>query len=178
MTKARDNATQGGLVLLSETTFSAASTITIDNCFTSTYKSYYIALEPFGCSSYSASLYFRFRIGSGSPSNYTSGYDGSCVYGNYNSTTVGNFGAGNTDKFLFAYDAGGNGTSANSSGGHMFIRNVGLSSSYPVVNGQYFGNSWGSNFNMENRNLQNYTGFSIYASTGNVNGTIKIYAYK
>lgn len=42
MTKARDNATQGGLVLLNSTDFSAASTVSLNNIFSDNYISYKI----------------------------------------------------------------------------------------------------------------------------------------
>ena len=45
MTKARDIATQGGLVLVNTTTISGASTTNIDGVFTSAYENYTIVLN-------------------------------------------------------------------------------------------------------------------------------------
>jgi hypothetical protein len=42
VTRARDVASQGGLVLISSTTYSGVAGVTIDNCFSSAYKNYKI----------------------------------------------------------------------------------------------------------------------------------------
>ena len=45
MTRARDVATQGGLVLISSTTFSAVTSASIDNVFSTTYQNYKVIIS-------------------------------------------------------------------------------------------------------------------------------------
>lgn len=52
MSKARDNATQGGLILLNTTPLSASSAAQINNVFSSTYSSYRIVCDIRGSISY------------------------------------------------------------------------------------------------------------------------------
>lgn len=62
MTKARDNATQGGLVLLNKTDFTTASNVQVNNVFSSTYTNYMAIIHT---TSASAAGYAYYRFASG-----------------------------------------------------------------------------------------------------------------
>ena len=74
MTRARDVATQGGLVLLNTTTFSAQSTVSIDNVFSATYDKYIIIYKT-GVTSGGVETSLRFRTSGtdNSTSTYSQG---------------------------------------------------------------------------------------------------------
>jgi hypothetical protein len=72
MTRARDVATQGGLVLVSSTTIgTAVSSVTVNNAFSATYDAYKIIIAGTGVAS--AQIDLRFTLGA-SATGYYSGY--------------------------------------------------------------------------------------------------------
>ena len=84
MTRARDVATQGGLVLISSTDFSAVASMSINNAFSSTYQNYKVLI--YADPSADVNIDFRFRASGtdNSNSNYryfmpNAAYDGSGV---------------------------------------------------------------------------------------------------
>jgi hypothetical protein len=62
MTRARDVATQGGLVLLNSTTITAQSTVNIDNIFTSSFRNYKIVTSLTTVAS-TGGMYMKMRAG-------------------------------------------------------------------------------------------------------------------
>jgi len=71
MTRTRDVATQGGLVLLNTGTFTASSSVSINSVFTSTYDNYLINI--YGEATTTATIGFRFNSGG---TALTTGYSG------------------------------------------------------------------------------------------------------
>jgi hypothetical protein len=63
LTRSRDVATQGGLVLLNASNFSSVANVTVDNIFTSTYTNYKIMLNITGMSGGDAAIRFWLRAG-------------------------------------------------------------------------------------------------------------------
>jgi hypothetical protein len=103
MTRARDVATQGGLVLLNTTTFSAQSTVSIDNVFSATYDKYIITFLA-GVSS--GGVVSNFRLRTSGTDNTASSYN--TTFGR--STSLGTFAqvtsseSGNTVSTIAEYN--------------------------------------------------------------------------
>ena len=74
MTRAREIASQGGLVLLSTNTFTAQSSVSINNVFTSTYDNYLINI--YGEATATATIGFRFNAAG---TALTTGYGGAVI---------------------------------------------------------------------------------------------------
>jgi len=93
MTRARDVATQGGLVLItSQTIGTAVSTITVSNAFSATYDAYKVMITG---GTASATDYITFKLGA-----MSSGVDESLIFKSYASGVTG---ASNTNQPVFSY---------------------------------------------------------------------------
>ena len=105
-------ATAGGLVFITKTTISpAASTVTINGCFTSTYNDYRIILTLNGATD-SNKLRMQLTTG-GTP--VTSGYSAGCFIGDYTSGAppVINYGYAESGNFVLGYIPNGSSQNAN-----------------------------------------------------------------
>jgi hypothetical protein len=160
--------TTTGLVLVSSTTATAASAISFDNVFTSSYSNYRITLNI--TPSASSDIQFRFRT-SGTD-NTTSNYNRQLMYGSYNNTNTTS-GASGVTFFYISY--------ANTT-------NVNLANTIDVMNPNLSASSWVHGFYITNiaagTTVNNFSattvfdGFTIYPSAGTITGTIKVYGYK
>jgi hypothetical protein len=166
--------TTTGMVLLNTTTFSAASTVSVNNCFSSAYDNYRIVGNLTAASANNDNLNFRLRVGGvdnstassyqrtflrGISSTVTSGYAAltETLICQTNTTIAGSFTADIYDpysarptKFTNNFVSGGSGTVAE----------------YLAQTGMY------------HNVASSFDGFSLLAATGNVSGTIKVYGYK
>jgi hypothetical protein len=105
MTRARDIATQGGLVLLNSTTFTAQTTIQFNNLFSSTYDNYLIDYRV--DTLVADTLYLKMSIG-GTPTSGTTNYAHSRNYWTTTQNALNNGGSNGIDSIPFAsLSAGG-----------------------------------------------------------------------
>jgi len=170
MTRARDVATQGGLVLLNATTFSAVSTISVSNVFTSTYENYKAIITQYG-SSNGTTLQLRAR-------NNVTDYTGSQYYS-------GNF------RALYTNSNSNNGTNGGTS---WVLNNIGTDSTgrgiseiifRPQGTSLYFTSSSNDDYQPSiivsggrTSTAAAVTGFTIFPILGTITGEIRIYGYK
>jgi hypothetical protein len=157
-----------GLVLVSSSTFSAQSTVSFNNVFSSAYDNYRVTvnLTP----STAADISFRFRT-SGTD-NTAASYNRQIVYGGYNNTTTAN-GASGATAFFISYAS---------------TTSINLTNSLDVMNPNLSAISWVSGFYTANNSggltVNNFgtttvfDGFTIYPTAGTITGTIKVYGYK
>jgi hypothetical protein len=164
-------ATAGGgdFIKVASGSFSAASSITIDSCFTSTYKRYvaYMTLGP------SAHDNTRIQLRYGSNTESGNYYGSAFLYTRANALTT--YGANPTNGNM----------SITSSCGAAFVTinftNVGTGGSAEAL---FFGSGQGSNsqqvfsFAGKADTSRNYDGFVISAASGNFTGTYTIYGLK
>jgi hypothetical protein len=99
MTKARDVATQGGLVLLNTTTFTAQTTIQFNNIFSSAYDNYLIDYRV--DTLVNDGLFVKMSSG-GTPTSGTTNYTYSRTYWTGTGGPANNGGSGGTDSISFA----------------------------------------------------------------------------
>ncbi len=169
MTRARDVASQGGLVLISSTTIgSAVSSVVVSNAFSATYDNYKIIISG-GVGSTTDYIYLRLGA---SATNY---YD-KLIYGAYASgATVS--GAGNSNVSLFSYP--GNLTTSS------LYMNVDLMNPFltkpTAISSNLAGGlvSGAGIYAGYHSTAASYTDFTVAATSGTMTGgTIKVYGYK
>jgi hypothetical protein len=164
MTRARDVATQGGLVLLNTTDFTTSSNVSFNNVFTSTYRDYLITISGVGSTDNWLSL--RLRAGGvDTATNYSfqrdSSFGTSSSLTSFVSTTV--------------FDASRISTNGFSSQMNIYTPQLAQITNVNTLGGQpaQFTRIVGSN-----SLTTQFDGFSIYPASGTMTGTIKIYGYK
>jgi hypothetical protein len=169
LTRTREVATQGGLVLItSQTIGTAVSSVVVNNAFSSTYDNYKIVIT--GGSS-SADTYLKMTLGA-----TTAGYYFAELFRTY----AGSSGNDNlvNGAFIFAGSARSNGLVVN-----LELLNPFLSTrtSHSQINGSVVSGAggWMSTSAGFLDNATSYTGFTITPNTGTITGgTISIYGYK
>jgi hypothetical protein len=166
MTRARDVATQGGLVLLNTTTFSAQSTVSINNVFSAIYSNYKIIINYGG--SVGTTSRIKFRVG---------GVDNSADYYTQSWTVSAGSGTGALEGPVTTGYLIGSHTGTN----HLSSFEIGLPflSTQPTT---YFGSRAYSADMQIKSGIHNvsasFDGFTLIPASGNLTGTIQVYGYK
>jgi len=159
----------GGLVLISNTAHSAASSVSVDNVFSSTYTNYRIIWQ----SSFSTSLTPTMRFRAGGTAT-TSSYAFQFVIGSSTTVTANRgtaqanldiFGGASAGPLLAIYDIYGLNLAANTAGSG-------------TVNMLYGGNLVHHNYSIAQQGTTQFDGVEINASTGNMTGNLWIYGYR
>jgi hypothetical protein len=167
-----DLLTAGGLVKITDSTFSASSGVSINNCFTSTYTNYAIVVHAVIASG-ETDAYLRMRVGGSDAtgSNYSffnessgvnaSGYD-------QNSTgttqlTAGRFGSAGTGSLFI----------------DVFRPNDAVTTTFQsqnIANGTttIFVQSGGGSHSLTTA----YDGFTLYPASSTFTGTLRVYGYR
>jgi hypothetical protein len=173
MTRARDVATQGGLVLLNTTTFSAQSAVSINNVFSATYDNYKCTIFT-TASAGSATLSLRLRASGAdnSTGNYYTASAGLTTAGaaaNLNSTSATSFNIGATESGYASYAASFDVVSPFLTSDKYLLGNQfeynGTTTVGRALNGLFDTTTYSA------------TGLTLL-STQNITGTIEVYGYK
>jgi len=166
LTRARDVASQGGLVLISSNTIgSAVSSVVVNNAFSATYDAYKIVIAG-GVGSQNLILTLALTGG-------TSSYSSNLMYTTYASTTFTAIVGSAASSFAVA-----GGGSANILQMNCDVINPFLAK-YTLFNAPYVGDEAAGNANAVHKSATSFTGFTIGTSTGTLTGgTIKVYGYK
>jgi len=159
-------------VVKAETSFSAASSVTADNVFSSSYTNYIMQLR-FTCSATAVNINLRLRASGSSASG-----------SNYNIQTVYGYGATagasrSTNQTSFSYVA-----AASTQQGGSVVTFQGPQLAAPTIIMASMQNDYGAFTTIQNEmNIGNHTlstsydGIELLASTGNITGTYAIYGY-
>lgn len=160
----------GGLVYItSQTVGSAVSSVTVSNCFSSTYDNYRIIYSGGAGSAAVADLAFQL-------SSITTGYYGGAFGVVWNTSGFGGKGISNAASFLYA---GSSDTGAALMSLDVFSPNKALrkhfrTDSYYSNTNEMFGIAEGTN-----GSTTQATGFTITPSTGTLTGgTVRVYGYR
>ena len=153
-------------------TFSGASSVSINGCFTSNYDNYRVVLNN-GTNSNTANITFRFRTTSDdSTSNY---------YMQRNIVNQSGTASASSDNGTTSYTLSSNTSGASLVAHSMDIISPYLSnntfiygSGFSDVGGSYGTRFYGAQFNAST----SFTGFSLINSSGNFSGTLRIYGYR
>jgi len=186
LTRTREVATQGGLVLLTPgsttggtqgasggITFSAASSVSIDNIFTSTYDNYRIMLNYNGTNG--AALNLRFRTNG--VDNSSASYAYSLMRLGMNGSQYNTVNSGSATSYLLNHTwAGANAVNLDFSKPFASLRTIvsgnilGTDSTTAAIDG-------GLNVGYYTAEVS-FTGFSLIPASGTITGDIQVYGYK
>ena len=161
--------TAGGLQLITTQTFSAVSSVSVNNCFTGTYDNYRIVLR--GTSSTATALLFRLRL-SGTDNATGSSYSTqildvqlTTIAGDRNTTSDGRIGAiASTLQTLCIAD--------------FAMPAVAVATGFISQSNFPNGNSAIHHTAGTHNQTVAYDGISIFPSAGTFSGTVRIYGYK
>jgi hypothetical protein len=157
----------GGFVLIASNTFSNVASVTLDDCFNSTYDTYLVTfVDCFGgTAADDAQIQWRY-----STTTLTTDYYSSYMY--YTTSAVGSRFQNQAQATISDYV----GSSANKSQGQMFVSNAG-SSGQIQARGQWanYNTETSSVFGITHGTTQTYTGLVFKSSSSNVSGTIRVY---
>jgi len=159
-----------GLVHIATETFSAVSSVSIDNCFTSTYENYLCVI---GGSAGSTDAEIRMKLRASS-TDLSTGYYWAQTYMNFGSASGGFLNGSNNSSMFPSY------STANGANGTVTINSPQLS--LPTIF-NWQGNNAGTGGNFRSgggfvNNSNSYDGLTISVSTGTFTGTIRIYGYR
>jgi len=168
-------ATASGLTLINTTTYSAVSTISVNNCFTGTYQNYKIIIQSTATGATTPTdLRWRFRVGGTDNANAT--YNEELWYGTASTGTVsGAWVAGSTSLGL----PSGQGEYLGETSLEVFspqlaqrsiILGIGVAAGSANTHYQ-------TRFQYFNANTQ-FDGFTLFPSSGNFTGTVRTYGYQ
>jgi hypothetical protein len=164
-------ATASGLNLITTQSFTASSSVLVNDCFSSTYTNYRILVNYSGSASQATRL--RFRVGGSSDS--ANSYSANCIF--VNNTTIVNEQTGAATSYVFNFsDTNGNQFvnvevgSPNESARTRYYSNgimskSGATSAAPMLTGGIFDAT------------TVFTGFEIFVSSGNITGSVQVYGY-
>jgi hypothetical protein len=165
----------GGLVLITSQSFSVASAVNVNNCFTSTYQTYRLIVDVSAASG--VTLKMRMRA---SGTDATTNYSYAIYYGT-KAAAAGNaeFASDNTFAETTAF-AIGNMDATNGGGSLYDIENPQLAR-VTMISGWYnargTGTLAGAMGGLHNTATA-YDGFSIYPASGTITGTLRVYGYR
>lgn len=161
-----------GLVLVNETTFSAASTVSVNNCFTSTYVNYRV-LVSFATTAADQAVYLKMRASSVDSST---GYYSSSNYITQG-TAFANWSNATNATQLYTGTTRTNGTPT-----HIYdIQNPQLTQAtalHMTVN-DFYGTTMLGTIMWANHSVATaYDGFTLYPAASTFSGTVRIYGYR
>jgi hypothetical protein len=176
VTRAREIASQGGLVLLNTTNFSAASNVSIDNLFSATYDNYTLVINVLT----SANEQIRMRYRASGANDTTSNYRYHVQFPSSSSTAyVGNASATETSNLIASSEGTVSSHAINLNVFSPFLsentKSLGLhNGSGPSGGGPIVGGVTHGQF----ITTTSFTGFSFYVGTGTMTGTVRIYGMR
>jgi hypothetical protein len=167
VTRAREIASQGGLVLLNTTTFSAQSSVSFNNVFSSTYTHYKVVWNGTSSTGFSP-INLRARSNA---TDVTSGYYCASRWDSYNGTS----GSSDVSNGGFATLFIGWSIPTNfhfdtfATGNDLFFTGLGHGTDVRVTRMAGVGGGAGG---------VPVTGFTIFPTSGTITGTFRIYGYR
>jgi hypothetical protein len=168
--------TAGGLVKITDQSFSAASAVNVNNCFTSTYQNYRIVCD---LTNAGANNITRMRLRASGSDDANNNY----VYTGYGSllgsTTISAVGATSTSFDEVSYNfSGAQDTSIvldvvrPQTAFRTLI--LGMTTGQNTANNNLAARPYFGNFT----NTTQFDGFSLLASTSTITGTVRVYGYR
>jgi hypothetical protein len=160
---------QSGLTLIVKDTFSAVSSVSINGCFSSTFRAYKVIVS-LGAASASTTLRLRYRVsGSDESSNI--------YFGSGQATTWGG-----TSAVRF----NDNPSTSHAINSIATLQSLNIFDCYDPANGRaqllgHFqtagGSDWSGYFGGYLNTNSTYTGLSVFPATGTITGSIQVYGY-
>lgn len=165
--------TPPGLVLVTTSSFSAASSVSVDDCFTSEYDNYHITLAITGASGTDTDLSMRLRVSS---TDSSTSYNADRIV-QFDATVAGQDYASAT-SFVFAQTA----TARPWAGASLMLFGPALADETVIITDAYGANSSGQHYQDRRTCCHNvttaYDGFTILSSSGTITGSLAVYGYR
>jgi hypothetical protein len=161
----------GAMTKITSASFSNVSSVEIDNCFTSTYKNYFLLWDATADSVQGIDLQLQFRYAG--PTTQTGGYNGAAFYQSMVNVKT-DYGFTNTTAALIWGDLR---TGTQQSLGNAYFSSVGQSSQQATYYGSGFGPS-GENiifYSATAGTARTYTGFLLKTDTSTMSGNYAVY---
>lgn len=156
-----------GLVYITSTSFSAVTSVSVNNCFTSAYSSYRVILDLTSTSGTAVNIFMRMRV---SGVDATTNYNWASVSNGW-TNTVGGSGASSATSAQVAYVA--------TAGPEML--SLDITNPFAVARTGWAGHGQNDNASNQIAGYHNtgasYDGFSIYPSSGTFTGSLTVYGY-
>ena len=169
MTRAREIASNGGLVLLNNTSFSAASNVSIDNAFSATYDNYRVLIY----ADFSANVFCDFRFRASGADNSTSSYRNFVPNNAYNDTGISGF-SGQDVSFIRIMGTS-TGTKPSAMSMDIFSPQAVTNTNFLYSSaGETRAGAGGGTFNATTQ----FDGFSFFPQSGTITGTVRIYGVR
>ena len=158
-------ATASGLTLITSVTASAAASITIDNCFTSTYENYRILFV--GKTSFDGFNFIQLRVGGVAAAT---NYDSQFLQADGSSMNAGRLTAQTSGRFFAA-----NSSDTNTASVDIFKPNIAIATSYSLLN--VYAVLALNVVTGRHTTATAYDGFGIVLASGTITGTVYVYGY-
>ena len=171
MTRTRDVATQGGLVLLNKTTFSAVTSVSINDVFSATYDNYVIELTDVVPATF-GNIVLRLRV-SGTDNSSSNYLVGRVYVGSFASQALASTNNQTATEFVAVQSATGLDNN---------FTTIKITSPFKTKKTGYMALGSGNLLDLNGGNMTvttSYTGFTLFnASGGNIAGTARIYGVR
>jgi hypothetical protein len=164
-----------GLTLISKTSFSAVSSQSLDNVFTSTYQNYRVMVNIDSVSGSNVQLSLRLRA---SGTDVTTNYRSSRIFLSAASTVTGGQDPLGTDEFLISgANATGQGTTVGAI--DLLYPQETKTSGYLTTAHNYTGVISQTQLIMgQLNNTTSYDGFTLLITSGTITGSVSVYGYR
>lgn len=163
----------GTLVLINTTSFSAASSVSLNNIFSSTYDNYRYILTT---TSNSATGYLFMRLRSSGSDITSANYFSSVTQAGYGSTQLSNDNGGNSQTTWNRFGYYDGTADALSIIGDILLPFASSHTSFNNLKArQGFGGEWSTGVYKATTSVD---GITIYPSGGNITGNVQIYGYR
>jgi len=161
-----------GLVHINTTTFSAVSSVSLDDVFTSTYENYQIVVDSLASSNVSVNMRMR---ASGTDASGSSTYKRYLGYGSSAPALGTAFSSNGSTVFILTTEASDTGTNVQVYKPFEAVRTkITHLSAWDVPSG-----NTGIGFGSSIHTLANsYDGFTVFLDSGTFTGTIRVYGYR
>ena len=159
-----------GLTYITSATASAAATLSVNNCFTSTYDTYLVMWDGLG----SADAYMSMRLRASASDNTAAAYNSQIL--TYQGTTATT--ARLTGQTTWTSMAGN--TTANTSAFIATLFRPALAVPTSVKSSTTYNTSggWGSESILAHTASTAFDGFTLYPASGTITGIVRVYGYK
>jgi hypothetical protein len=161
---------QPGMVLVATSTFSAASSVSVNNCFTSAYENYKIVWTANSVTA-SGAIYMRLRA-SGSD-NTTSNYGSSGTFTIFTGAVSGT--GYSAQNYWAIHFAAGTGAGSHQRSIEIIQPQVASNTSFGAVGSNNDANAYYAGWFY---NASQFDGFTILPASGTMTGTIRVYGYR
>lgn len=159
---------KSGLVLIATQSFTAASTVSVDNCFTSTYENYLVAVNASGSSD--QLTYMRLRA-SGSD-NTAASYNTQSLSANVSTVSTSRVSSGTT------WCVGALSTNQNALSVNLYLPAVAVTTVFRALNSYASSGAYIFDQSGSHSVASSFDGFTVYPASGTITGSLQVYGYR